>query len=239
VLSTAYSPDGQHIISGSSDRTVRIWDARTGAAVRRPLKRHTGHVLSVAYSPDRPHIVSGSSDRTSQIWDARTGAVGRLLEGHTGCVQSVSYSPDGQHIVSGSDDKTIQIWDSRTGAVVGRPLEGHTGDVFSVAFSPDGRHLVSGSGDGTIHVWDSFLHAYDHSHSSNSMCATFHVQPDPDGWVKDPQGGLLYWVPPHCRTGLHSPSLLTIPLTSHIPSVSLDFEDFAFGTSWSQIFNSP
>src|SRR5258706_85729 len=49
---------------------------------------------------------------------------------------------------------------------------------------------------------------------------------------------LSRWVPHDCRQGLHSPAVLTIPLTSRIRSVSLDFDDFAFGTSWTQIFNS-
>ena len=59
--------------------------------------------------------------------------------------------------------------------------------------------------------------------------AQFCAQPDPEGWVKDSDDGLLYWVPPYCCTGPHSPALLTMPLTSQRQSVSLDFEEFAFG----------
>jgi WD40 repeat protein len=82
VKSVAYSPDGQYIISGSDDRTIRIWDAETGAAVGEPLKGHAGLVNSVAYSPDGQYIISGSSDRTIRIWDAETGAaVGEPLQG--------------------------------------------------------------------------------------------------------------------------------------------------------------
>jgi WD40 repeat protein len=83
VRSVSYSPDGRHIVSGSDDKTIRIWDAETGAAVGGPLEGHTGSVLSVAYSPDGRHIVSGSDDKTIQIWDAATGvAVGEPLKGH-------------------------------------------------------------------------------------------------------------------------------------------------------------
>jgi len=238
VFCVAYSPNGRHIISGSRDRTARIWDAGTGATVGKPLEGHTGVVLSVAYSPDGRHIISGSGDKTIRIWDAATGtAVGIPLEGHTDLVKSVGYSPDGQYIISASNDKTIRIWDAETGATTGKPLVGHTRSVQSIAYSPNGRHIVSGSCDCTIRVWDSFPHVPTQPSSfCNPVHAHFWAQPDLDGWVRDSKNGLLYWVPPDCRAGLHSPALLTIPPTSHVRSVSLDFEDFAFGTSWAQMF---
>src|SRR5258706_951480 len=110
VSSVSYSPDGAHVVTGSYDRTIRIWDAESGAVVGEPLTGHIGMVQSVAYSPDGCHIISGSGDRTIRIWDAKTGAaVGNPLEGHTDEVSSVAYSPDGRHILSGSADTTIRI----------------------------------------------------------------------------------------------------------------------------------
>jgi len=92
VYSVAYSPDGQHITSGSNDNTIRIWGADTGAAVGNPLYGHSKPVFSVAYSPDGQYMISGSQDRTVRIWDARTGAaVGKPLEGHPGEVWAVAY----------------------------------------------------------------------------------------------------------------------------------------------------
>ena len=92
--SVAYSPDGRHIISGSYDTTIRIWDADTGASVGRPLKRRTKFVHSVVYSPDGRHIISGSEYRTIRIWDAETGgAVGQPLKGHASCTCVVHASP--------------------------------------------------------------------------------------------------------------------------------------------------
>jgi WD40 repeat protein len=105
VLCTSYSPNGIHVVTGSADKTIRIWDAETGAAVGLPLVGHNGRdwcglLLALrtggASSPD-PH------DNTIRIWDAETGAaVGEPLEGHNGAVWSVACSPDGRRIISGS-----------------------------------------------------------------------------------------------------------------------------------------
>ena len=156
VRSVAFSPDGQRIVSGSEDNTVRVWDAQTGAPISNPLSGHTDWVGSVAFSPDGQRIVSGSGDQTVRLWDAKTGVpIGNPLSGHTGWVGSVAFSPDGQHIVSGSADNTVRVWDAKTGAPIGNPLRGHRDQVWSVAFSPDGQHIVSGSADNTVRVWDA------------------------------------------------------------------------------------
>ncbi|KAE9403383.1 WD40 repeat-like protein [Gymnopus androsaceus JB14] len=83
VYSVAFSHDGTRIVSGSSDKTVRIWDATTGAQMGDPLQGHDHYVNSVAFSHDGTRIVSGSSDKTVRIWDATTGAqMGDPLQAH-------------------------------------------------------------------------------------------------------------------------------------------------------------
>ncbi|CAG7852581.1 Ribosome assembly protein 4 {ECO:0000303/PubMed:16221974} AltName: Full=Notchless protein homolog 1 {ECO:0000250/UniProtKB:Q9VPR4}; AltName: Full=Ribosome biogenesis factor RSA4 {ECO:0000303/PubMed:19737519} [Serendipita indica DSM 11827] len=156
VSAVGFSPDGSQIVSGSSDNTIRLWDAATGQAVGEPLRGHEHWVNAVGFSPDGSQIVSGSSDNTIRLWDAATGqAVGEPLRGHEGVVSAVGFSPDGSQIVSGSSDNTIRLWDAATGQAVGEPLRGHEGRVNAVGFSPDGSQIVSGSDDNTIRLWDA------------------------------------------------------------------------------------
>jgi WD40 repeat protein len=153
VLAVAVSPDGRTIVSGSHDRTVKVWEAESGRLLR-SLEGHTGGVNAVAVSPDGRTIVSGSLDRTVKVWEAQSGRLLRSLEGHTDWVLAVAVSPDGRTIVSGARDSTVKVWEAQSGRLL-RSLEGHTDSVTAVAVSPDGRTIVSGSRDRTVKVWEA------------------------------------------------------------------------------------
>ncbi|PPQ74828.1 hypothetical protein CVT26_005429 [Gymnopilus dilepis] len=155
VNSVAFSPDGRRIISGSSDKTIRIWDAETGESLPDSLARHQARVHSVGFSPDGKKIVSGSKDKSIRLWDSDTGeALRPPIEGHSDWVRSVAFSPDGKQICSASGDRMIHLWSTETGHQLGQPLRGHANRVTCVAFSPDGRYIVSASLDWTVRLWD-------------------------------------------------------------------------------------
>jgi WD40 repeat protein len=72
-LSTvAFSPNGKYVVSGSYDKTVRVWDVATGNEVTRMT--HDGPVGSAAFSPDGKYVVSSSRDKIIRVWDIATGA---------------------------------------------------------------------------------------------------------------------------------------------------------------------
>jgi len=157
VFSVTFSPDGTKVLTGSNDKTARLWDAASGAEIRTFIG-HTSSVESVAFSPDGTRVLSGSVDGSARLWDAATGVQIRTFTGHTDYVRSVAFSPDGTKVLTGAGyaDSTARLWDAATGAHI-RTFSGHTDSVPSVAFSPDGAQVLTcGGWDKTARLWNAW-----------------------------------------------------------------------------------
>lgn len=147
-----FSPDGQRVLTASSDETARLWDTATG----REIVRYIGHAASIdyaAFSPDCLRIVTASQDNTARVWDANTGTQVSILRGLNRPITFAIFTPDGRHIVTESADYTVTLWDIDTAAAV--TVLDHTAFGLSDAsLSPDGSRIVAAAGFGTVRVWD-------------------------------------------------------------------------------------
>ncbi|EIN06319.1 WD40 repeat-like protein [Punctularia strigosozonata HHB-11173 SS5] len=153
--SDGWGQGGALVVSGGCDKTVKVWDVRTGYCLH-TLAGHTSTIRCIKVLHGRPVAVSGSRDCTLRVWDVDTrkgkggGRLLRTLEGHQGSVRCLDVC--GARVVSGSYDCTARIWDVDTGECL-HVLRGHYHQIYAVAF--DGVRVASGGLDTTVRVWDA------------------------------------------------------------------------------------
>ncbi len=154
INSVIFTPSGNTLISGSSDRLINFWQASDGTLLRTlnigAPSRHESSIESLAISPNGQTLAAGTFNYI-QLFDLPTGAERKIPASSTWIV-GVAISPDGQYVVSASFDHTVKIFRIWDGALI-RNLTGHGEIVRAVAFSPDGSLLASCSDDRTIRLW--------------------------------------------------------------------------------------
>jgi WD40 repeat protein len=112
INSIAFSPDGQFLISGSEDNTIRLWDLKSGEW-KRIFKGHGEAVSSVLFSADGKTIFSGSHDRTAKLWNLENGELIRTYEGHKGRILDIAIKDS--LLITASDDQTAKVWSITSG----------------------------------------------------------------------------------------------------------------------------
>jgi WD40 repeat protein len=176
VTSLCFSPDAKLVATGSRDRTVRVWDAKTGKDVlEHPLCGHTNSVESVGWSSDGALLASASADKSVRIWDltAKRKCIFTLAQ-HSRTVLAVAWSPtEAKILATASADGTFKVWDLAKIALVAEEDEKrrkiwelppppheewtatvNTVGVQSIAWSPNGMLLATAGSDGVIKLWD-------------------------------------------------------------------------------------
>jgi WD40 repeat protein/transcriptional regulator with XRE-family HTH domain len=210
LYAVAYSPDGKSVLTGSTDETARLWDAETGAELRRFIG-HTAAVEAVAFSPDGRFAGTGGLDATARLWDVKTGKELRTFTDAATDVFGVKFSPDGKTLLTGNGDGIARLWDVRTGALLRRFI-GHTDQIWAVGFSPDGKTVFTGSTDKTARLWEMVTGAQLHIFSHTDSVASGAFSPDGKTLLTTTFGGVAYLWDVETGNELHA-------LTGHVGAI--------------------
>ena len=156
VEAVALLPDGKRVVSGSSDGTIRLWDAIAGDSLRTIQSPEPGSIfayVALCASPDDDKIAAGDYNGVIREFSVADGSLLRKLEGHSGYVRGLHYSADGRRLLSCADDGSARVWaaDSLESVAV---LQGHRGGVLAAAWSPDGTRVATAGRDETVRLWD-------------------------------------------------------------------------------------
>ncbi len=143
VTAVCLSADGRLALSGSADRTLKLWETATGHPLH-TFEADMSGVTSVCLAADGRLALSGCRDATLKLWEIGTGHCLRSCRDDLDVITSVALSADGRLAVSGSTDGTVHLWDVVAGQLL-RVLRLHTGPVHSVALLADGHLALTGS----------------------------------------------------------------------------------------------
>lgn len=146
VLSCALSSDGLRAVTGSSDRSVRVWNTQTGESTAQ-LQDHAADVTYVSFSADGTKIVTGAEDGV-RVWDAASGSPFAFLPQRRSLI---AISEDGQGVISTSAQNRVHLWDAKSGQELTRTLGG---TILGVRFGPEGARVLAAA-DNSIEVHEA------------------------------------------------------------------------------------
>jgi len=169
ILSTAFSHDGTHIVSGSRSGAITLWHA---ASLTKLASAYVGDwVYSVAFNSNGTQVVSGDRSGAIKVWNGASldEVASATIDFGNVWVTSVGFSPDGTKVAVGTDGCKgwcnqnphghVKVLDA--GLLSELASSYVSGSVQSVAFSSDGTQLVSGDSKGSVKVWDAVYYKVD------------------------------------------------------------------------------
>lgn len=152
VKSVAVEPGNEWFVTGSGDRTIKVWDLASGQ-LKLTLTGHTEAVTGLCVSPRHPYMFSCGLDKTVKCWDLEYNKVIRSYHGHLSGVYSIAMHPGLDILFTGGRDASCRVWDMRTRTQI-FCLSGHDSTVCSILSQKPEPQLVTGSHDSTIKLWD-------------------------------------------------------------------------------------
>ena len=157
VYTVQHHPGGEHFVTGSYDKTVKLFDLRT----QQLTKTFAGHDASVSSAIFNPHgnlVISGSKDKTIKFWDILSGVCIKTLSEQMGEVTSVQMNSNGILLLSSSKNSCNRLWDIRVGRPLPKRFKGHQNtskNFVTAGFGPSERLIMGGSEDGAVYLWDA------------------------------------------------------------------------------------
>lgn len=156
VLSLAFSPDGNLLVTGGGEASrsgqVMIWNAADRTLVREFIDAHSDTVYGVEFSPDGKQLATASADKFVKVFNVATGDHVQSYEGHTHHVMDVSWKADLTLLASAGADNAIKVWNTETGEQT-RTISTYSKQVTSLNFVGMSEEILSSSGDKRV-----FLH---------------------------------------------------------------------------------
>lgn len=152
-VSIAFSPDGNYLLAGCWDKTVKLWDVKKGKIIR----KYYGHKLaprSVSFNPKGNLVVSAGWDMVIHFWYVPTGINIKNLSGHTQCIRSVAFSPDGSKIATGGYDQMLKLWDIASNKEI-FSVKTSSFPIEIVSYSPNGKYIATAGLENNIKLWDA------------------------------------------------------------------------------------
>ncbi|WVQ81280.1 hypothetical protein IAT38_003403 [Cryptococcus sp. DSM 104549] len=149
-----YNHGQKYLLSGSSDRTIRLWNPSGGKEIK-VYRGQAQEVLSIDIAHDNAKFASCGGDRAVFLWDVASGAVIRRLQGHFGKINAVAFSPDSNVLASAGFDAKVMLWDIRapTSRDPLQTLKQATSTITSLLLPPSPQ-IISSSSDGHIRTYD-------------------------------------------------------------------------------------
>jgi WD40 repeat protein len=155
VNSAYFSPNGAHLLLGSSDSSISIWHIGSATRVSNFVSDESDGVCSAIYSRDGKSILTaGPGDGRAYIWDTSSRKITHIFgldESHEDTIWSAEFNSDGTLVVTASQDRTALVWDVGKRVVVARLK--HPSPLYAAHFSPDDTQVLTACDDGCAYLW--------------------------------------------------------------------------------------